>query len=540
MTIEAMEDDQEIKKIQEKISDDIQGKLDDDAKKRLNSISRHDSFCEEADGKRNKSLEKLLREARYEIISFVCSFGNGNFTDYDDDIVNNMMHKLGCGKRLETGSQVLLYVLKKLKKLDITNRMQLTLKFRFISDYLTANDEVKSKKLLRKILKNISPGFFFPWSKSKVSFRPDAFDQSNIINTLRLATENEVAYSEIKNAFRRIRFEMEDCKPLELFAYARWINIDWARLWNINHFTVDQSMLVHRNVALCKEVIFERCKVPLLTTNANESTTTLIGERQNIQLEVLRMYYMRIDESELSSAANLFGLAEWVGLYEIQVGAKEFESIMETLIQMKQRRLKKIVLQYCQLVNPALMTRMERNGVKIDEIAPTGRFIVISNAPGNQIEANQIKQKFADEIGCPVLVKVQLEKYQPKVIIVLLTDKYEKSKQCGELINYPWSWRDPKIIAVKLNNDFQPGDELNKIVRESICICWTDKTNFDTNFAKVKEEINAYFAKAYTILAQAGIPHASRVRKLPKIRILSTYNTGMERLADNRHHKSKY
>eukprot|EP00794_Sanderia_malayensis_P014770 gene14770-biopygen11858 len=51
----------------------------------------------------------------------------------------------------------------------------------------------------------------------------------------------------------------------------------------------------------------------------------------------------------------------------------------------------------------------------------------------------------------------------------------------------------PKIIAVKLDNDFQPGDELNDIVRESTCICWTDETNFDTNFAKVKEEINARF-----------------------------------------------
>ncbi len=46
-------------------------------------------------------------------------------------------------------------------------------------------------------------------------------------------------------------------------------------------------------------------------------------------------------------------------------------------------------------------------------------------------------------------------------------------------------------------------------------------------------------AKTYTFLTQAGLPHASRVRKLPKIHILSTYNTRIEPLTDNFHHKSK-
>eukprot|EP00794_Sanderia_malayensis_P014648 gene14648-biopygen11745 len=405
------------------------------------------------DGKRNELLKKLLREERYEIISFVCSIEKDSLTDDDNDIVNNMMQKLGCGKRLETGLQALLYILKKLKKLDVEDELRYKLKFRFISDYLTANDmirmKVTSKKSLKKILNNISPGFFFPWSK--LTFHHDAFDRSNIINILRLAIGNEVADSEIKNAFSGIKFNIDDLREMEILDYARWINIDRVQLKNIKNFTKDQSVLVHRNVAFCGRVVFRDCKVPLFTTNANESTTRM-------KLKWLKCT-MRIDQSEVSSAANLFGLAEGVHLVDVRVGGKEFEKIVEKVFQIEPRRLERMELG-CPLGESELK---------------------------HKVEAIQIKQKFADEIGCPVFVNIELEKYYPRVVVVLLTDGYEESQQCKEMMDYA------KIIAVKLDNDFQPGDELNKIVRESTCICWTDETNFDTNFAKVKEEINAEF-----------------------------------------------
>eukprot|EP00794_Sanderia_malayensis_P006505 gene6505-biopygen5299 len=274
----------------------------------------------------------------------------------------------------------------------------------------------------------------------------------------------------------------------------------------------DQFLLKLRFISDCLEATdkvgdtsFLRNLLHTITPSSSFQFLATSFEQQNLST-ILRL-------AKVSSAANLFGLAEWVKLIDVRVGGKEFEKIIEKVIQIKPRRLRLMELDCCPLVNHDLKQKMKENGVGITEeykrnnaelaiglnrtipAIMDSKFIVISNAPGNQVEANEMKQKFANEIGCPVCVNIELEKYIPGVVVVLLTDGYEESQQCKEMMNYyVRSLLHPKIIAVKLDNDFQPGDELNKIVRESTCICWTDKTNFDTNFAKVKEEINAEFA----------------------------------------------
>eukprot|EP00794_Sanderia_malayensis_P001227 gene1227-biopygen457 len=358
---------------------------------------------------------------------------------------------------------------------DILNQLpndEIQLKVRFLADCFIASDKVRDVKFLVELLKSIKPS-------SNVDVKPNAFDQSNLLSILKLATGNKVANSEIKNAFSGIKFDIDDLREMEILDYALWIDIDWVLLKDVNHFTEDQSMLVHRNVAFCGEVYFYNCKVPLFTTNANESTTKM-------KLKWLGMASMKIDQSEVSSAANLFCLAEMVELNDVRVGGKEFEEIMEKVFQLKPRRLERMKLEYCPLVNHDLKQKMRENGVRIIELDKRNnaematielnqtisaimdrKFIVISNAPGNQVEAIQIKQKFADEIGCPVFVNIKLRKYEPRVVVVLLTDGYEESQQCKEMMKYAESWRKPKIIAVKLDNNFQPGDELNNIVRET-------------------------------------------------------------------------
>eukprot|EP00794_Sanderia_malayensis_P014662 gene14662-biopygen11760 len=354
---------------------------------------------------------------------------------------------------------------------DILNQLpndEVQLKMRFLADCFVASDKIRDVKFLEELLKSIKP-------RSYVEVWLNTFYQSILLSILKLATGNKVANSKIKNAFSGIKFRIDDLREMEILDFALWINIGWVELKDVNQFTKDQSMLVHRNVAFCRYVVFDNCKVPLFTTNANKSTTTM-------KLKVLRMVRMRIDQSEVSSAANLIGVAEGVGLDDVRVGGKRFEKIMEKVFEMGQRRLWRMELIRCPLVNVELKQKMEENGVKITEIdkrniaemATIGLnraipaimdrdFIIISNAPGNQVEAIQIKQKFANEIGCPVFVNIELEKYHPRVVVVLLTDGYEESQQCKEMMKYAKSFWKPKIIAVKLDNDFQPGDELNKI-----------------------------------------------------------------------------
>eukprot|EP00794_Sanderia_malayensis_P018439 gene18439-biopygen12379 len=481
------------------------------------------------DGERNELLEELLNEERYEIISFVCSFIRFSLIkktsfEEDDELPYQLVEKLANGKVVakNCGDGLITYEDAQSVIRDILNQLpsnKILLKVRFLADCFVASDNVIDVKFLEKLLKSIKPS-------SNVEVYLNTFDQSNLLSILKLATENEVAYSEIKNAFSGIEFHIFDLRELEILDYASWIDIGEVRLNDVNHFSEDQSMLVHRNVAFCGNVWFRNCKVPLLTTNANESTTTM-------KLKVLLMSSMRIDESEVSSAANLFGLAETVELDIVWVGANEFEKMMEKVIQIKPRRLEEMLLEGCPLVNhdlkqknkrveilfvkleadfhpsealssvfdsnPCLDFTDKRNNAEmpyeLNRMIPAiadSKFIVISNAPGNQVEAIQIKQKFAGKVGCPVFVNIKLEKYEPRVVVVLLTDGYEESQQCKEMMDYyAEPWVNPKIIAVKLDNDFQPCDELNNIVRKITCICWTDETNFDTNFAKVKEEINA-------------------------------------------------
>eukprot|EP00794_Sanderia_malayensis_P006534 gene6534-biopygen5320 len=566
-------------------------------------------------GQKSQKLEILgLNDDQIEeyIKNFVrFSFIKKTSFEEDDELSYQLVEKLANGKEVAKngGDEVITYEDAQSVIRGILNQLpndEVLLKVRFLADCFVASDKVRDVKFLKELLKSIKPR-----SYAYVRVTPNAFNQSSLLSILKLATGNKVADSEIKNAFSGIEFHINDLREMEILDYARWIDIDFVQLKDVNHFTEHQLMLVHRNVAFCGSVRFVNCKVPLFTTNANESTTRM-------KLKKLGMERMKIDQSESSSAANLFGLAEEVVLWDVRVGGNEFEKIVEKVIQIKPRRLMVMWLQYCPLVNHDLKQKMRENGVMIIERGPRSilllcepesrdfvlqlkeklddkngyiamdknieeferqyneipfilvvfiqhqiskeierdilfaqneeikillvkleadfhpsnemsfvfdsnpcldftdkrnnaemvfglnraipaiimdwKFIVISNAPGNQVEAIQIKQKFADEFGCPVFVNIKLWKYCPRVVVVLLTDGYEESIQCKEMMEYAEYLLSPNIIAVKLDSDFQPGDELNKIVRESTCICWTDETNFDTNFAKVKEEINAEFA----------------------------------------------
>eukprot|EP00794_Sanderia_malayensis_P014758 gene14758-biopygen11844 len=459
----------------------------------------------------------------------------------DDELSYQLVEKLANGKEVaeNRGDGVITYEDAQSVIRGILNQLpndEFSLKVRFLADCFVASDKVRDVKFLVELLKSIKPS-------SNVRVKLNSFDESNLLSILKLATGNKVAYSEIKNAFSGIEFDIDDLREMEILGYARWIDIDVVRLNDVNHFTEDQLMLVHRNVVFCGKVKFHNCKVPLFTTNANESTTRM-------KLELLRMSSMKIDESEVSSAANLIGLAEGVWLNDVRFGGNEFEKMMEKLIQLKPRRLKRMDLWYCPLVNHDIKQKMKENGVTIKEVYERNnaemaielnrmisaiidnKFIVISNAPGNQVEADQIKQKFADEIGCPVLVNIELKKSEPRVVVVLLTDGYEESQQCKEMMDYVKPWR--KIIAVKLDNDFQPGDRLNDIVSWRTCICWTDETNFDTNFAKVKEEINAKFViSKYVNWKKAGKLIAGTSSEcLEKLSELSSFSQEHELVVD--------
>eukprot|EP00794_Sanderia_malayensis_P014763 gene14763-biopygen11849 len=534
------------------------------------------------DGKRNVLLKKLLKQERYEIISFVCSFVRfslikGTSFEEDDEISYQLVEKFANGKEVakNCGDGVITYEDPQSVILGILNQLpndEVLLKVRFLADCFVASDKVRDVKFFEELLKSIKPS-------SNVEVELNTFDQSNLLSILKLATGNKVAISEIKNAFSGIKFGILDLREMEILDYALWIDIGYVRLNDVNRFTEHQSMSVHRNLAFCRDVRFRNCKVPLFTTNANESTTTM-------KLKGLTMERVRIDEADVSSAANLIGVAEKVWLYHVRVGGKEFEKIVEELIQIKPRRLREMELHECPLVNAELKQKIKENGVMIYEFDPRsilllcqpdsrnfvlqlkenlddkngyiamdenieeferrynelprilvvfiqhqipeeverdilfaqnemikillvkleadfhpsnamssvfdsnpclnftdkrnntemaselnwniqaimdGKFIVISNAPGNQVEANKIQQKFADEIGCPVFVNIELEKYYPRVVVVLLTDGYEESQQCKEMMDYPKYPGYLKIIAVKLDNDFQPGDRLNDI-----------------------------------------------------------------------------
>eukprot|EP00794_Sanderia_malayensis_P019396 gene19396-biopygen14383 len=488
--------------------------------------------------------EHVVCETKENFVRFSLTEKTSSY-DAEEEISYQLITRLGDEIiRHEDESNIVRRALNKLPNDEVQ------LKVRFLADCFIASDKVSDVKFLKELLKSIKPS-------SNVRLYLNTFDQTNLLSILKLATENKVANSEIKNAFSGIEFDIPDLREMEILDYALWIDIGLVRLNDVNHFTEHQSMLVHRNVAFCGRVVFLNCKVPLFTTNANESTTKM-------KLKKLAMTRMKIDESEVSSAANLFCLVEEVQLGEIRVGGNEFEKIVEKVIQINPRRLKLMELWYCPLVNHDLKQKMKENGVTIIERDPMPSILILCE-PESRDFVLELKENLDDKEyyiamdenieefkrrynELPYILVVFIQHQVPeeierdilfaqnkriKILLVKLeanfhpskasssvfdsnpcldfTDKRNKAEMAIELSrmvsaiivdnefivisNAPGnqSWTDPNIIAVKLDNNFQPGDELNKIVRESTCICWTDETNFDTNFAKVKEEINAEF-----------------------------------------------
>eukprot|EP00794_Sanderia_malayensis_P002568 gene2568-biopygen2108 len=569
----------------------------------------------------DKTKESFLRFSLIDQSSFV----------EEEEVSYKLLQVLSDGDKLRTSPAGRLITRKDAQNviLDILNKVdeiqygedRFELKLRFISDCLEATDKIGDTSFLRNLLHTITPS-------SSVAVDVTPFDQQNLSTVLRLASKNGLKEADIEKIFNGIRFSIDVLKQMDILSYSQCLSIDWVEFNDIVEFTQSQSVLIHQNIAYCGEVQFYNCSVPSLPrstslasppppTTTTTSTSYDRKKRKEMKLKLLRMSSMKIDKSEVSSAANLIGLAERVELNDVRVGAKEFEKIMEKVFQIKPRRLRVMELWHCPLVNHELKQKMKENGVMINEVGPRSililcqpenrdfvfrlkenlddkkyyiamdeniqefqrrydelpsvlvvfiqhkipeqverdilfakrmqsailfvklkadlhrskalsfvfdsntcldftdkrtnsemtidlnrtissimdrKFIAISNAPGNQVEAIQIKQNFADEIGCPVFVNIKLEKYYPKVVVVLLTDGYEESQQYEEMMKCAKYRRNQKIITAKLDNDFQPGDELDEIVSWRTCICWTDETNFDTNFAKVKEEINARFA----------------------------------------------
>eukprot|EP00794_Sanderia_malayensis_P004214 gene4214-biopygen3464 len=283
-------------------------------------MARHmGSLKDDAHSIEVEELLNMVEDDKHRIFFVGGVAGIGNFVRFslmektsfeeDDEISYQLVEHLANRKEVaenrgdgvityEDAQSVIREILKQLPNYKVL------LKVRFLADCFVASDKVRDVKFFEELLKSIKPS-------SNVGVELNAFHQSNLLSILQLATGNEVANSEIKNAFSGIEFHIADLREMEILDYASWINIGLVRLNDVNHFTDHQSMLVHRNVAFCGRVEFVNCKVPLFTTNANESTTRM-------KLKELAMFSMRIDQSEVSSAANLFCLAERVMLNDVR------------------------------------------------------------------------------------------------------------------------------------------------------------------------------------------------------------------------------
>eukprot|EP00794_Sanderia_malayensis_P014660 gene14660-16186_t len=76
------------------------------------------------------------------------------------------------------------------------------------------------------------------------------------------------------------------------------------------------------------------------------------------------------------------------------------------------------------------------------------------------------------------------------VVVIFMTQKYEKSRNCKKELNYA-EHKGRKIVPVKLDPKYEPSGALGLIVAGKLYTTFSDESQFKSNFAALKKEIDA-------------------------------------------------
>eukprot|EP00794_Sanderia_malayensis_P001421 gene1421-1573_t len=76
------------------------------------------------------------------------------------------------------------------------------------------------------------------------------------------------------------------------------------------------------------------------------------------------------------------------------------------------------------------------------------------------------------------------------VVVVFMTQKYEESHSCNKELNYADNMQ-KRIVPVKLDPKYEPGLALGLIMAGKLYTVFSDESQFESNFAALKKEIDA-------------------------------------------------
>eukprot|EP00794_Sanderia_malayensis_P018430 gene18430-20280_t len=80
------------------------------------------------------------------------------------------------------------------------------------------------------------------------------------------------------------------------------------------------------------------------------------------------------------------------------------------------------------------------------------------------------------------------------VVVVFMTQKYEESHNCKKELNYADDKR-KKIVPVKLEPKYKPSKALGLIVAGKLYTVFSGESQFESNFADLRKEIDAALGK---------------------------------------------
>eukprot|EP00794_Sanderia_malayensis_P019535 gene19535-21466_t len=89
------------------------------------------------------------------------------------------------------------------------------------------------------------------------------------------------------------------------------------------------------------------------------------------------------------------------------------------------------------------------------------------------------------------------------VVVVFMTKKYEESYSCDKELNYADDKR-KKIVPVKLEPKYKPSEALGLIVAGKLYTTFSDESQFESNFAALKKEIDAALVQPMLFPAAQG------------------------------------